>query len=55
MFFFNKGSRYTPEKAIFEIDLERKVMVELSLTSILEMEFQDFLVFNKKGSIYRKV
>ncbi|MEX2513122.1 MAG: transcriptional regulator [Cyclobacteriaceae bacterium] len=46
---FNKGSQYTPEKAIFEIDLERKVMVELSLTSILEMELQDFLVFNKKA------
>ncbi|MEX0884567.1 MAG: transcriptional regulator, partial [Cyclobacteriaceae bacterium] len=46
---FNKGSQYTPEKAIFEIDLERKVMVELSLSSILDMELQDFLVFNKKA------
>ncbi|MFO7822826.1 MAG: transcriptional regulator [Cyclobacterium sp.] len=46
---FNKGSQYNPEKAIFEINLEDESLSEMSLTSILEMELQDFLVFNKKA------
>ncbi len=46
---FNKGSQYSTEKAIFEINLKDKTMVELSLSTILEMELQDFLVFNKKA------
>lgn len=44
---FNKGSQYDSEKAVFEINLENQTMQELALNSILEMELQDFLVFNK--------
>lgn len=46
---FNKGSQYDDEKAIFEIDIESRRLKELELASILEMELQDFLVFNKKA------
>ncbi|SHN27115.1 hypothetical protein SAMN04488057_11575 [Cyclobacterium lianum] len=46
---FNKGSQYNPEKSIFEINLETQSLNEMSLTSILEMELQDFLVFNKQA------
>lgn len=46
---FNKGSQYDDDKAIFEINLENQELKELELSSILEMELQDFLVFNKKA------
>ncbi|WP_291367270.1 transcriptional regulator [Cyclobacterium sp.] len=46
---FNKGSQYNPEKAIFEINLKNHAVNKMLLTSILEMELQDFLVFNKKA------
>ncbi|WP_154855610.1 transcriptional regulator [Cyclobacterium xiamenense] len=46
---FNKGSQYDSEMAIFEINLENQQLRELELNSILEMELQDFLVFNKQA------
>lgn len=46
---FQKGTQYSPERAIFEIDLETKQVRELSLSTVLNMDLQDFLVFNKKA------
>jgi hypothetical protein len=46
---FHKGSQYSPERSIFEINLKTKEVVELSLSTILNMDLQDFLVFNKKA------
>lgn len=46
---FDKGSQYNEEKAIFEINLENRKLAEIELSSILEMELQDFLVFNRKA------
>lgn len=45
---FNKGSQYDDEKAIFEIDIDSRKLKELELTSILEMELQDFWFLTKR-------
>jgi len=46
---FDKGSQFDDGKAIFEINLKERSLAELEIFSILEMELQDFLVFNKKA------
>jgi hypothetical protein len=46
---FDKGSQYDPDRAVFEINLDNDTLTELALSNVLDMELQDFLVFNKKA------
>lgn len=46
---FQKGPAYNNERFIYEINLQTRQVREVSLTSILNLDLQDFLVFNRKA------
>ncbi|EON75071.1 hypothetical protein ADIS_4560 [Lunatimonas lonarensis] len=46
---FQKGPAYNNERYIYEVNLESRQVAEVSLTSILNLDLQDFLVFNRKA------
>ncbi len=46
---FQKGPTYSNERKILEINLETKQIEETSLNSVLNLDLQDFLVFNNKA------
>lgn len=46
---FQKGPVYNNERYIYEINLKTKQVLEVSLNSILNLDLQDFLVFNRKA------
>ncbi|WP_245189732.1 transcriptional regulator [Lunatimonas salinarum] len=47
--FFQKGPAYNNERFIYEINLQTANVREVALTSILNLDLQDFLVFNQKA------
>jgi hypothetical protein len=46
---FQKGPTYNNERFIYEINLETKQVAEVSMNSLLNVDLQDFLVFNRKA------
>ncbi len=46
---FQKGPVYNSERHILEINLETREIDQTTLSSVLNLELQDFLVFNKKA------
>lgn len=46
---FQKGPTFNNERFIYEINLNTKKVSEISMTSLLNSELQDFLVFNRKA------
>ncbi|HSI77604.1 MAG TPA: hypothetical protein VK957_17025 [Lunatimonas sp.] len=46
---FQKGPSFNNERFIYEINLDTKQVAEVSMTSLLNADLQDFLVFNRKA------